>query len=72
MQTEEILITMPVVPFKKPRQMKYLGCDHGRPQRKYSTQEGTSPLTVPIESVTMSCVIDTSKERDVTSVDIPG
>jgi hypothetical protein len=36
------------------------------------TKEDTSSLTVAIESVYLSCVIDADEQQDAATVDIPG
>jgi hypothetical protein len=50
---------------KRCGKIKGRGCADGRKQREYLTKEDTSPPTVSIESVLLSCTID-AKE------DIPG
>jgi hypothetical protein len=52
--------------------IKGRGCADGRKQREYLTKEETSPPTVTIESVMLSCTIDAKERRDVATVDIPG
>lgn len=52
--------------------IKGRGCADGRKQRAYTTKEDASLPTVAIESVMLSCVIDTMEGRDVATVDIPG
>jgi hypothetical protein len=53
--------------------IKGRGCADGRKQRGYLTKQETSPPTVAIESVMLSCTIDAKERRDVaTTVDIPG
>jgi hypothetical protein len=52
--------------------IKGRGCADGRKQRIYMTkQEASSPM-VAIESLMISCVIDTKEGRDMATVDIPG
>jgi hypothetical protein len=48
------------------------GYADGQKQRDYLTKEETSPPTVAIESVMLSCVIDAKEKRDVATVNIPG
>ena len=52
--------------------IKGRGCADGRKQRATTTKEEASSLTVAIESVMLSCVIDAKEGRDVATVDIPG
>jgi hypothetical protein len=52
-------------------QIKGRGCADSRQQRIYSHKEDASSLTVMIESVMLTSVIDI-EERDVATVDIPG
>ena len=52
--------------------IKVRGCADKRKQRQHTTKEEASSPTVAIESVMLSCVIDTKEGRDVAMVDIPG
>ena len=52
--------------------IKGRGCADGRKQRATTTKEEASSLTVAIESVMLSCVIDAKEGRDEATVDIPG
>jgi hypothetical protein len=52
--------------------IKGRGCANGKKQRAYINKEDASSPTVAIESVLLSCVIDTEEHRDVATVDIPG
>lgn len=52
--------------------IKGRGCADGRKQRAYTLKEEVSLLTIAIESVMLSSVIDAMEGRDVATVDIPG
>ena len=57
---------------KRYGKIKGRGCADGRKQRLYKTKSETSSPTVAIESLMLSCVIDSRKGRDVATCDIPG
>jgi hypothetical protein len=57
---------------KRCGKIKARGCADGRKQRAYTTKEEARAPTVAIESLLLTCVIDATEERDVTTVDIPG
>jgi hypothetical protein len=48
------------------------GCANGRKQRLYKNKDETSALTVAIESLMLSCIIDAKEKRTVVTADIPG
>jgi hypothetical protein len=52
--------------------IKARGCADSRKQRETTSKEDASAPTVTIESIMLSSTIDAMKERDVTTVDIPG
>jgi hypothetical protein len=52
--------------------IKGCGCANRRKQYEYPSKEEVSSPTDTVESVLLTCVIDTLKHRDVATVDIPG
>ena len=57
---------------KRCGRIKGRGCADGRRQRIYKTKEEISALTLAIESLFLSSVIDAKEERSVVTLDIPG
>ena len=57
---------------KRDGSVKGRGCADGRKQRATTLKEDASSLTVAIEAVMLSCVIDALERRNVATVDIPG
>jgi len=51
---------------KRCGRIKARGCADGRKQRIYKSKEETSSPTVAVESLFLSCSIDTKERRDVT------
>jgi hypothetical protein len=47
-------------------------CADGLKQRLYTSKQEASSPTFSIESLMISCIIDTKQGRDVATVDIPG
>jgi hypothetical protein len=67
--------SLPYLMFLKKKRcgtIKGRGCADGRKQREYMTKEEVSAPTVSIESVFLSCAIDSKEGRDVATADIPG
>jgi len=52
--------------------IKGRGCADGRKQREHTNKEDSRSPTVAIESLVLSCIIDSMENRDVPTVDIPG
>ena len=52
--------------------IKGQGCADGRKQRAYTSKEDASSLTMAIESVMLTSVIDAKENRDMATIDIPG
>ena len=57
---------------KRSGQIKGRGCADGRPQRVYTKKEDKTSPTCHIESLIITCIIDSMEGRDVATVDIPG
>ncbi len=57
---------------KRCGRIKARGCADGRKQRATTKKEDASAPTVSIEAVMLAGTIDSMKERDVATVDIPG
>ena len=57
---------------KRSVQIKGRGYADGRPQRIYTKKEDVSSPTAHIESLIITCIIDSMENRDVATVDIPG
>ena len=57
---------------KRSGQIKGRGCADGRSQRIYTKKEDASSPTAHIESLIITCIIDSMEYRDVATVDIPG
>ena len=57
---------------KRCGRIKGRGCADGRKQCEHTPKEDASSPTVAIESLVLSCTIDTREGRDVATVDIPG
>jgi hypothetical protein len=56
---------------KRDRKIKGRTVAGGNKQRDYISKEDASSLTVAMESVLLSCIIDAKEEWDVAVVDIP-
>ena len=52
--------------------IKEPGCADGRKQQLYIEKEDASALTILIEALVLSCIINTKEGRDVATVDVPG
>ena len=57
---------------KRCGRIKGRGCADGRKQRLYKSKEETSSPTISLESVFLTSIIDSLKDRDVITCDIPG
>jgi hypothetical protein len=57
---------------KRTGDIKGRGCADGRSQRDYMTKEETSSLTVSIQDLILSCMIDAKEARDMATANIPG
>lgn len=57
---------------KRDGRLKGRGCADGRKQRAHTSKEEVSSPTVAVESVMLSCIIDSKERRDVAIADIPG
>ena len=57
---------------KRCGRIKGRGCADGRKQREHTPKEDASSPTVAIESLMLSCTIETREGRDVATADIPG
>ena len=53
-------------------QIKGRGCVDGQKQHVYKMKEETSALTMSIESLFLSCIIDTKEGQKVATCNIPG
>jgi Reverse transcriptase (RNA-dependent DNA polymerase) len=57
---------------KRSGKIKGRGCADGRKQRSTLSKDDVSSPTVAIESVMLSCIIDSFENRYVATVDVPG
>ena len=57
---------------KRSGKIKGRGCADGRKQRLYMDKDEVSSPTISTEALLLTCMIDAMKERDVSTVDIPG
>ena len=57
---------------KRTGDIKGRGVADGRKQRLWKTKEETAAPTVMIESVMLTCAIDSKEGRDIATADIPG
>ena len=48
------------------------GCADGQSQCTHTNKEDASTLTVAIESIMLTCMINAAEHHDVATVDIPG
>jgi len=57
---------------KRDGTIKVRGCADGRSQWEYTTKVDTSSPTMSLESIMISCAIDTREGRHLAVMDIPG